>query len=104
MKKADEIIKPRSFLLEAEDEVISNPGFPGPCDQKLHLPDSVLFRRGGFKTPRSPSLQTRPRLPVIIQMGPFHRVAQLHISRELKYQVGVNILDSLGHAAGKMNS
>lgn len=28
MKKSDEIIKPRSFLLVVEDEVISNPGFP----------------------------------------------------------------------------
>lgn len=106
IKKSDEIIKPRSFLLVAEDEVISNPGFPGPCNQKLHLPDSSLFGRGVFKTPRSRMVQTKPRLPVIIQMDrfTFHSVALLHISRELKYLVRVNILDSLGHAAAKMNS
>lgn len=71
MKKSDEIIKPRSFLLVAEDEVISNPGFPGPCNQKLHLPASALFGRGGFKTPGSRTVQTKPRLPVIIQIGRF---------------------------------
>lgn len=64
-QKSDEIMKPRSFLLVAEDEVINNPGFPGPCNQKLHLPDSVLFARGGFKTAGSQILHTRPRLPVI---------------------------------------
>lgn len=35
---------------------------------------------------------------------PFHSVALLHISRELKYPVRVNILYSLGHAGAKMNS
>ena len=44
-KKSDEIIKPRSFLLVAEDEVISNPGFPGPCNQKLHLPAFCIVRQ-----------------------------------------------------------
>ena len=71
IKISDEIIKPRSFRLVAEDEVISNPGFPGPCNQKLHLPDSALFGRGGFKTPRSRIVQTKPRLRVIIQMDRF---------------------------------
>lgn len=80
MKKPPEIIKSQSFLLVAEAEVISNPGFPGPCNQKRHLPDSVLFGRGGFKTPGSRILQARPRLPVIIQMEPFQSVALLHIS------------------------
>lgn len=36
--------------------------------------------------------------------GPFHSVALLHISRELKYLVRANILDSLGHDGAKMNS
>lgn len=40
-------------------------------DQKRHLPDSALFGRGGFKTPRSRIAHTRPRLPVIIRKDRF---------------------------------
>lgn len=48
----------------------------------LHLAHSALWGEVALEGQLEGS--ARPRLPVIIQMGPFDRVARLHVSRELK--------------------
>lgn len=94
----------RSFLLVAEDEVINKPGFPSSWTRSGTYQIQYCSGEVALKILGSQNLQTRPRLPVIIRIGPFQSVVLLHISRELKYQTGAHILGSFGHAGAKMNS